>query len=857
MLRKVATFQILGVLSPQAMMVLTAARKNAHRAEFDFTPRYGFLYVRSRMISSRCNDNFDEFPAEEIKKAFLSFIGKPVFVNHHNDDHHDMRGVIVDAALHEDHNPDGSPDTWVEGLMEVDALRFPKLAKALILGHIERTSMGVDVQWSECSKCGNRASTPLEYCRHIPGMKGKRAYSFSATGARKSELIREKCYGLGFFENSLLVEPPADPTAYTLGKPVLGPGLEHLASRMATRRTAQHQVEKLMMGCAKVGDLSNEDLFDTDMEMARRATMLGRPGEVSKLHQQVRKEFNSRTASLVVGTGCRDCGSINTVALRGVQECLDCEAIQRPGEIHEAASNPRYPNPADHPWFQTNPVHAGNIVQHWDAGTDNEHAQGMRWYADAHHIAHSIAGSYHELHPHPQGQSHLGAGIVANYSPQQGWAGNMHNAARVLVEGKGIGGPGSGMFASNQQRTAADRILHGEHYNDALAGPKIQDFAHLIEHGGDKDPTQSHVVVDRHALSVATGRRMSTEDYNTFPKSTRHYYGHVVQTYRDAAQQIGAKEGHPVAGHQVQAATWLTRQRLNQAEERATHGQDDNTDRLNKGREHARSNAEQGWQDFREQHFPHITKEEPGTGYVAGRRPRIVVGYGETKAPADVDTLRDEACPVCGEENAYDGNECQVCGFQAPPKQFQDPNLDLAAQVDLRKDNADLDGTDVSDLNDDINDRDKDGLDDETGAPIGEQNDGDVQPALTCSNCGTAFEAGEPTTTDTRDPQVGDSGSGPDAGDVCPVCGKGVLETGTELAEADPDDDADRSEGPPEESSAQEPAPQGGQGIEDEDDPESENNDAFHGPPSDNGDDDEDDDQDGPPAKKKPNPFKR
>ena len=60
--------------------------------------------------------------------------------------------------------------------------------------------------------------------------------------------------------------------------------------------------------------------------------------------------------------------------------------------------------------------------------------------------------------------------------------------------------------------------------------------------------------------------------------------------------------------------------------------------------------------------------------------------YGETKAPADVDTLREEACPVCGEEDSYDGNRCQVCGFDAPPAMFRDPDLEVARNLDLRKD---------------------------------------------------------------------------------------------------------------------------------------------------------------------------
>lgn len=192
--------------------------KTAHRHTFDYAPREGFLYVRSRAISSRTNDNFDTFPAEEIKKAWATFVGKPVFVNHNNEDHRRARGVIIDAALHEDTAPDGTDDTWVEVLMEIDALNFPKLAKSILAGDIERTSMGCDVQYSICSVCGNKASTPIQYCQHIPRLKGKKIRRRAASGDGSEDvLVHEVCCGLSFFENSVLVEPPADPTAHFLG----------------------------------------------------------------------------------------------------------------------------------------------------------------------------------------------------------------------------------------------------------------------------------------------------------------------------------------------------------------------------------------------------------------------------------------------------------------------------------------------------------------------------------------------------------------------------------------------------------------------------------------------------------------
>lgn len=215
MLRKHATMAIIEAQSPESGVTF---QKESARANFDHhVPEKGYIHVRSRMISSRCNDNFDEFPAEEIKKAYKTFIGKPVFVNHQNSDHRRARGVIIDAVLHEHQNPDGSPDIWVEGLMAIDAVTFPKLAKAILNGDVDKTSMGTDVKFSKCSACGNIAESPSDYCTHIPKMKGKKYFRTTASGQKVGEVIREICYGLKFFENSLLVEEPADPTALFLG----------------------------------------------------------------------------------------------------------------------------------------------------------------------------------------------------------------------------------------------------------------------------------------------------------------------------------------------------------------------------------------------------------------------------------------------------------------------------------------------------------------------------------------------------------------------------------------------------------------------------------------------------------------
>jgi hypothetical protein len=233
---------------------------------------------------------------------------------------------------------------------------------------------------------------------------------------------------------------------------------------------------------------------------------------------------------------------------------------------------------------------------------------------------------------------------------------------------------------------------------------------------------------------------------------------------------------------------------------------------------------------------------------------------------------------VCGEQDAWDGAECAVCGFIAPPAKFQDPDVDAHKNMDLR-DNDQLHGGDVQGLEQSINDADRDGLDDNTGLPVDDQiadEEGalDQQPQLQCSNCGATFDAGHPVSTNTAAPQGGDTASdGPSDGDLCPACGKGLLESGTELAEQGGDPEADPNAVPDED-----PDPHADEegmstdedkdGIPDAEDPDADGDgipdkDEYGDAPSDSADqdDDEDDDPDsdedaGPVRKPKP-PFKR
>jgi hypothetical protein len=213
-------------------------------------------------------------------------------------------------------------------------------------------------------------------------------------------------------------------------------------------------------------------------------------------------------------------------------------------------------------WVAKRPASHHNIVEHYNSATEHEKAFGHSWYDDAHHLTKHVANDTGT-------PMHTAAGIVGNHSPQNSWASNIHDAARVMRGKKGIGGTGSGIFASHSQRKADDRMLGGEHYESVMKGHKIRAFTHLIEHGGNKDPNKPHVVIDRHAAAVAHGDRITDNGYKhgLGGLSSKKLYNSYEQHYHNAAKAINAANpgAEPVHAHQVQAVTWLVRQRRNQA----------------------------------------------------------------------------------------------------------------------------------------------------------------------------------------------------------------------------------------------------------------------------------------------------
>lgn len=170
-------------------------------------PKAGFIYTQVRAISARINQNFDAWPSSELKRAYRTFLGKPCFVNHANNDPSRARGVVV-AARYVEASP---TDKYIEVVQEIDAQRFPKLAHEIKTGGLDSVSMGAEAGLTECSIpwCKNAAVDESDFCDHVRYHKGE-FLTDPKTGEKHQ--VFENCFKISFFELSYVFEP-ADETA--------------------------------------------------------------------------------------------------------------------------------------------------------------------------------------------------------------------------------------------------------------------------------------------------------------------------------------------------------------------------------------------------------------------------------------------------------------------------------------------------------------------------------------------------------------------------------------------------------------------------------------------------------------------
>ncbi len=155
---------------------------------------------------------------------------------------------------------------------------------------------------------------------------------------------------------------------------------------------------------------------------------------------------------------------------------------------------------------------------------------GMAWYADAH-------GAAASLDPADPARA---AGVIAALSPRIQWARNLELAARAYADGAATGTLGASCRAAN-------KILDGAAPLDVLRGPKVRAFYALIADPSDA----STVCVDRHAIDIALGVRMTGAEREGYVLDRGGLYDRFVRAYQRAGEVLS------VTPAQAQAVTWL------------------------------------------------------------------------------------------------------------------------------------------------------------------------------------------------------------------------------------------------------------------------------------------------------------
>jgi len=209
--------------------LIKLANKNKTEMDLD-TDNYAYYRVRaiSAMEKHGYNENFDAFPAEELKKSYRTFIGCNVYKDHNNTDDRFKYGYVLDAEYVTD-NPEPDDNDWVMLIIGVHRTLqpdSPEMVRRLDAGIVTDTSMGCMVEESLCSVClaeseGDRSKLKYgqgiarasdEYCEHIRN-KGS---------IYKLGYVEEPSYeineGLHFFDESLITTQGADLSAKVLEK---------------------------------------------------------------------------------------------------------------------------------------------------------------------------------------------------------------------------------------------------------------------------------------------------------------------------------------------------------------------------------------------------------------------------------------------------------------------------------------------------------------------------------------------------------------------------------------------------------------------------------------------------------------
>ena len=156
------TMSILATYNPSGKIAIKASAigedlGNTFRTHIVEQKDPRFLYAIARAVTADIpNKNKDMFPLDEIKRAYTTFIGRNIFLDHNTTSVRNAVGKIIAAELREDEEG----QTYVACLFKIDRELHPDIARKIENGIIDSVSMGANVQQTECLPPQTKIFTP-------------------------------------------------------------------------------------------------------------------------------------------------------------------------------------------------------------------------------------------------------------------------------------------------------------------------------------------------------------------------------------------------------------------------------------------------------------------------------------------------------------------------------------------------------------------------------------------------------------------------------------------------------------------------------------------------------------------------
>jgi len=149
------------------------------------------------------NNNNDCWERKLLLSTFKTFVGGENYVEHIQIPEL-SKGKIIDAA-----SRDIGDSIYVDILVATDKKHAP-LISAITTGHLQTLSMGCQVAFTICTKCGNVAEDEVQLCRHIRYMKGNEFYDALGNKRKIAELcghVTAEPGSVSFVEASWVANP--------------------------------------------------------------------------------------------------------------------------------------------------------------------------------------------------------------------------------------------------------------------------------------------------------------------------------------------------------------------------------------------------------------------------------------------------------------------------------------------------------------------------------------------------------------------------------------------------------------------------------------------------------------------------